>query len=39
MGKKNKKSSHETARLVIQCMIALGTLLTGLASIIQALKR
>lgn len=34
--KKNKKESH--LKDVIQLLIAIGTLLTGIASLIQALK-
>lgn len=36
--KKDKKKDKSSLNMIIQLLIALGTFLTGLASIIQALK-
>ena len=39
MGKKKKRKKKESSiKLIIQLLIALGTFLTGLANVIEALK-
>ena len=38
MSKKKKQKKKNLIKLIIQLLIALGTFLTGLASLIQALK-
>lgn len=38
MGKKKRKKKRTTIKLLIELLIALGTLLTGLANLIAVLK-
>ncbi len=38
MGKKHKKKKKARINLVIKILVAIGTLLTGIASLIQAFK-
>lgn len=38
MSKKKKKKKESSTRLIIEMLIALGTLLTGIANLIEALK-